>query len=222
MGFTVIDVPQRSEGWMQARLGRLTSSRASDMLATRKNGDASTSRANLRVQLVLERLTGRCAASGYQSLDMQNGADREVEALQHYQDVTGNTVQRTGFLAHDELMAGASLDAHVGAFERVVEVKAPIPATHLEYVRSGKVPLDYARQITHQLWLTGAQAADFVSFNPDFPVRLQLLIVSLPRDEKAIAEHDKAVRAFLAEVETELQALATMTDLVGTLRAVRV
>ena len=211
MGFTVIDAPQRSEAWIQARLGRLTASRAADMLASIKSGEAAARR-NLRVQLVLERITGRSMESGYQSQAMLNGIAREADALRRYEAVTGRLVRRTGFLSHDSLMAGASLDGHLGDFAVVVETKSPEAATHLEYLKTGQVPSAYQKQILHQLWITGATSADFLSFHPDFPERLQLLLVAVPRDEQAIAAYDKAARAFLSEVDTEHQALLTMAN----------
>ena len=42
--FTIIDAEQRSELWFTARLGRLTGSRAADMLATIKSGEAAARR----------------------------------------------------------------------------------------------------------------------------------------------------------------------------------
>ena len=40
MNFTIIDAEQRSHEWFAARCGRLTGSRAADMLATIKKGEA--------------------------------------------------------------------------------------------------------------------------------------------------------------------------------------
>src|SRR6266853_2849772 len=61
----VHDVAQRSEAWAQLRLGRLSASRAGDMLATLKSGGEAASRRDLRVQLVLERLTNQSQENGY-------------------------------------------------------------------------------------------------------------------------------------------------------------
>ena len=60
--FAIVAASQRSEPWFQARLGRLTGSRASDMLASIHKGEAAARR-DLRSQLVLERLTGQVASS---------------------------------------------------------------------------------------------------------------------------------------------------------------
>jgi len=204
--FTVLDVEQRSEAWKLARLGRLTSSKANDMLAKIKSGEAAARR-NLRVQLALERVVGRSLEKDFQSQAMSDGVAREADALRLYEAVTGNLVRKAGFLMHPEVMAGASLDAYVGDFEIVVEAKSPLPATHLEYVRTGIVPKDYADQILHQLWITGASAADFISYNPDFPERLQLKVVRVARVEAEIEAYTAVARAFLAEVERDVLAI---------------
>jgi hypothetical protein len=65
----VLDVPQRSDAWRQARCGRVTSSRAAAMLATVKHGEAVT-HASLRAALVHEQLTGRPQDDGFVSAAM--------------------------------------------------------------------------------------------------------------------------------------------------------
>src|SRR3990167_9318587 len=105
--FTVIDAPQRSPEWFQARLGRLTGSRASDMLAMHKDGKTpSTSRRNLRVQLALERVTGRSQEDPFLSGDLKRGEDLEPDARARYEAATGVLLRETGFITHTELMAG--------------------------------------------------------------------------------------------------------------------
>jgi len=201
--FTVVDAPQRSPEWFAARLGRLTGSRAGDMMATIKSGEAA-SRRDLRLQLVLERLTGTVQDDGYVSADMRRGIAREPAALAAYEVATGHLVQTTGFLQHDTLPAGCSLDGHVGAFAGVVEVKCPKSATHLRYLTAGTAPPDCLPQLVHALWVTGAAWVDFVSFDDRFPPALQLFVVRYHRNAEEIATYAKVVAVFLAEVDAEL------------------
>lgn len=214
----ILDCEQRSEAWARARLGRLTASRAVDMLTTIKSGEAA-GRRNLRAMLVLERLTNKPQESGYVSAAMQQGTDREPDALLWYEALTGQIVHRTGFITHDDLMAGASLDGHIGDFEGLVEAKSPIPATHLEYLRTGTVPGDYLAQITHQLWITGAQWCDWLSYQPDFPESCRCKVVRVLRDEAAIKDYEAKAKAFLAEVDRDLAAVLTMIDPAAQLKA---
>lgn len=197
--FTVLEVSQRSPEWAAARLGRLTGSRAADMLSTVKGGE-SVGRRTLREQLVRERRTGRSHASTFSSAAMHAGLAHEAAARAWYEALTGRLLTETGFLAHDTLQAGVSLDGHVGDYEGLVEIKCPLPLTHAEYL-SGSIPGAHRKQIVHALWLTGAQWCDWVSFSPEFPPDLRAAVVRVERDEKAIASYALAVAMFLREVD---------------------
>ena len=53
---------QQTEEWFKARLGKVTASRVSDVIAKTKSG-YSASRAKYMTQLILERITGERAES---------------------------------------------------------------------------------------------------------------------------------------------------------------
>lgn len=206
MRFTVIDAPQRSAEWFAARAGRLTGSRAADMLATIKSGEAAARR-DYRMQLVTERLTGQPQEDGFINAAMQRGIDMEPQAFAAYESVTGNVAVRSGFLAHAEHMAGCSLDGHVDAFKGIVELKVPKSATHLRYLREGGIPKDYIPQVTHNAWITGAEWVDFLSYDDRFPPELQVFYVRVLAKDLDIAGYEKSALAFLAEVDNEVNAL---------------
>lgn len=180
------------------------------MLSKRKDGSEAAGRRNLRVQLVLERITGVSQEDGYQSAAMQHGVEREEAALCAYEALTGSIVTRTGFLSCDDLMAGCSLDGHHGDFESIVEAKAPLSATHLEYLRAKRVPPEYVPQITHDIWVSGAKWVQFASFDDRFPEELQLFVVRAYCEEFDIAAYEVAVRKFLTEVDRETEAVRAM------------
>lgn len=205
-GFTVINAPQRSPEWFRARLGRLTGSRAADMLATIRSGEAAARR-DLRTQLVCEYLTHAVAEDGFVSRDMDRGIALEPAAFAAYEALTGEVVTRTGFLAHDTLPIGCSLDGHVGDFDGVLELKCPKSATHVGYLRAGVVPAAYLPQVTHNLWVSGAAWCDFMSYDPRLGPGLETFLVRVPRDEAAIAAYRSKALVFLEEVATELAAL---------------
>lgn len=207
--FTVADVPQRSPEWFAARLGRVTGSRASDVLATIKTGEAAARR-DYRLQLVCERLTGQSQESAYLNADMQWGIDHEDEAIGALEAERGEFIQRTGFLAHDELMAGASLDGHIGDFDEIVEVKNPKTATHVRWLRAGVVPPEHMAQIRHGVWLTGAKMATFASYDPRLPDRLRLFVARINASNLELDAYEKALRSFLLTVDMETEALQTL------------
>lgn len=204
--FTVIDVPQRSPEWFTARLGRLTGSCAKDMLATIKSGEAAARR-DLRVRLAVERLTGRPQEREYVNAEMQRGIELEPAALAAYEALTGQFAETTGFLAHTSLMAGCSLDGHIGDFEGLVSLKCPKSATHLGYWRAGGMPAEYVPQMLHELWITGAQYYDFLSYDDRFEAPLDVYYARTLRDdlEDQIATYATKAIAFLAEIDAEVQ-----------------
>lgn len=181
------------------------------MLAKIKSGEAAARR-DLRVRLVVEQLTGVSQEDTFVSKDMQRGIDREADAFAAYEAATGNLVHRVGFLAHDELAAGCSPDGQIGNYTGIVELKVPKSATHLRYLRAGGLPSDYVWQVQHNLWITGAQWCDFVSFDDRFPPSLRLFMVRVPRVQAEIDSYELIVRSFLTEVEKEVADVRRMAE----------
>ena len=204
--FTIFDADQRSDEWRLARVGRLTGSRAGEMLATIQKGEAAARR-DLRTQLVTERLTRQPQDDSYINAVMQRGIDLEPVALAAFEVATGKLVRRTGFLAHTELMAGCSLDGDIDDFREILELKCPKSATHLSYWRLGAVPLNHKPQILHNLWISGAQVANFASYDDRFPEPLQLFLARIERNDFEIAAYERTVRAFLDSVDAEYAAV---------------
>jgi predicted phage-related endonuclease len=204
--------PQRSPEWFKARLGRLTGSRAGDMLAVICSGEAAARR-DYRTQLVVERLTGVSQADTYINTVMQRGIDCEAAALAVYEALTGQVADpSTGFLGHSTLMAGCSVDGSIDGFEGILEIKAPKSSTHLRWIREGTLPSEHLPQIQHNLWITGAAWCDFLSFDDRFPVELSTVLLRVYRDEQAIASYEKKALAFLAEVDHELAAVRELAS----------
>jgi YqaJ-like viral recombinase domain len=203
--FVVIDVEQRSEVWRQMRSGRLTASRAKDMLASVASGEAA-GRRNLRVQLIVERLTGIPQSNGYVNEAMQWGIEHEAEAIAEYELRTDHLVRTVGFLAHRGLAIGCSPDGVIGDFEGLVEVKSPhVSAVHWETVRAGVIPSGHLPQLRHALLVTEpAEWVDFVSYDPRFPEHLQFFLSRLRRMDADIEGYRRKVMAFLAEVDAEV------------------
>lgn len=213
MNYTILTCEQRTPEWFTARAGRLTASVAGDMLATIKTGEAAARR-NLRIKLVLERLNHRVYESSYVSPAMQVGIDREAEARAYYEALTGNAVENTGFVQHNDHMAGASLDGCVfgqfGGIWKILELKSPEPSAHLAVIRTGKIGAAYEAQVLHSLWITGAESCDWMSYQPEFPERLQSKLITIIRNDAAIAEYEKKALAFLQEVDAEVRELQAM------------
>lgn len=195
-------VPQSDPEWASARLGKVTASRVSDVMARTKSGYAA-SRANLMAALIAERLTGEPQES-YTNIAMQWGVDKEPDARALYELRRGVEVLPAGFVAHPTLdMCGASPDGFVGE-EGLVEIKCPNTATHLDTLLSGKIPSKYEPQMFWQMACTGRAWCDFVSFDPRMPANMSLFVERLFRDDARIEEITTEVRTFLADLDDKL------------------
>ena len=196
---------QRTEEWFQHRLGKVTASRISDVIAKTKTG-VSTSRQNYLIQLVSERLTGKKGDS-YVNQAMLDGIEREDAARSLYMLNKDVDVTEVGFFDHPVIKnSGASPDGAVhaeieGKYAGLIEIKCPIETTHTNTLMSKSVPSKYIPQMQWQLACTGAKWVDFVSYNPNFPVELQLFVSRVDRDDVYIAELEAEVVKFLDEVD---------------------
>jgi predicted phage-related endonuclease len=206
MNFTIHDAPQGTPEWLAARAGRLTGSRAGNMLAKIKSGEAAARR-DYRVQLVTERLTGSPQEDGFISADMRWGTETEPLARMAYEAHTGVIVRETGFLAHNELAVGCSLDGDIDGFRGLVEFKCPRSATHIGYLQDNRLPPKYAPQVMHNLWVTGAEWCDFVSFDPRLPDNLQLFVIRVLRPDVDLQAYEAEALTFLREVDNLEQQL---------------
>lgn len=211
MKFTIVKHEQRSPEWFKARAGRLTGSCASDMLAKIKSGEAAARR-DYRLQLAVERLTGEPQEFGFVSTDMQRGIDKEPDAFSAYEAKTGEMVRRTGFISSDDILVGCSLDGDVDNFKGIIELKVPKSTTHIGYIKAGVLPSAYVPQVTHNLWVTGAEWCDFTSFDDRLPPLLQLFTVRVYAKTLDIAGYASEAMRFLAEVDAEIASLSKLKE----------
>lgn len=219
MNLTILDVEQRSDEWKAARLGRLTGTGALAIWSGwtvkegRKKGSESVGRRDLRLALSCERLTGESQEDEFNLPNyMQRGVDKEGAAFDAYELHTGRAIRRVGFVSREDLLIGCSPDGLVGNIEGGVELKCPKTATHVGYVRDALacrfgIPDDYVPQMRHNLYVTGAEWWDFVSFDDRLPGALGLYVRRLTRADADLSSYEKETQAFLAEVDRECAGL---------------
>jgi putative phage-type endonuclease len=198
-------IAQGTDEWFQQRLGKVTASRISDVIAKTKTG-VSTSRQNYLIQLVSERITGKKGDS-FVNQAMLDGIERESAARALYVRTRGVSVTEVGFFDHPIIKnSGASPDGAVnseeeGKYAGLIEIKCFIETTHTNTLISKSVPSKYIPQMQWQLACTGAKWVDFASYNPNFPEELQLFVARVDRDDTYIAELEAEVIKFLDEVD---------------------
>lgn len=193
------EIIQGSPDWFSARKGKVTASRIGDMMAKTKSGWGS-SRANYAAQLVAERLTGVVAES-FSNAAMRHGTETEPEARSAYAFYSDCTVAEVGFVNHPKIaMSGASPDGLIDD-DGCLELKCPNTATHIDTLLGASVPSKYAHQIQWQMACAGRQWTDFCSYDPRMPENMRLFIRRVRRDDAMIADLEREVTAFLAEID---------------------
>ncbi|MCK5602054.1 YqaJ viral recombinase family protein [Candidatus Pacearchaeota archaeon] len=193
---------QGTDEWFAIRLGKVTASRICDVLADKKTAAYQ----NYKAELICERLTG-IPTEHFVSYDMQRGTDLEPVARDAYLFVSDAGGYQEGFVSHHTIkMAGMSPDLLIGK-DGMAEIKVPKPAKHIKLLTGSKIESKWIKQMQFQLGCSGRQWNDFISYCPEVGTDYQLFVQRVNRDEELIAEMEKAVVAFLAEVEATIKQL---------------
>lgn len=196
---------QRTEKWFAARLGKVTASKVSDVVTKTKSGYGA-SRATYMTDLAIERLTGN-PTEFYANAAMQWGTETEPQARAAYEFIQGVTVVEEGFIEHPAIpMSGASPDGLVGD-DGMLEIKCPMSKTHYDTLLTGKIAKKYIDQMQWQMDCAGRQWCDFVSFDPRMPEGLDFFCKRVKRDDERIEYLQTEVKAFLEELNTQVQKL---------------
>ncbi len=190
----IFDCIQGSDEWYAARCGIPTSSNF-DKIITSK-GVSSKQRDKHLWKLAGERIVG-ISEAGYKSGAMQEGQIKEEEARETYEFITGKTVTQVGFcLAEGEYRYGASPDGLVGD-GGLLEIKCPIISTHVFYLLTNVMPIDYVQQVQGQLLVTDRKWCDFMSYYPG----MKPLIIRVERDNTFLISLEVELNSFVKELE---------------------
>lgn len=192
-----MDLEQGSPEWFAARAGIPTASNFSTVMARGRGGGESLTRRKYMLTLLGELLTGE-VQEGYSNAHMERGKAMEDDARNAYEFQTGNECARVGFVRNG--LAGASPDSLIGD-DGILEIKTKLPHLQLEVLLSGEVPSEHIDQIQGQLFITGRQWCDFVSYWPGLP----LFVKRVYPDLDHMARISCAVKAFVEEMN-ELKA----------------
>lgn len=190
----ICEAPQGSEQWIADRLG-IPSASNFDKLVTTK-GEPSKQAQKYLYQLAAEKVSG-IKEESFQSAAMARGIETEAEAVSFYELTQGVDVQEVGFCLHESKLYGCSPDRLVGA-DGLLEVKCPLPHTHVEYLLENNLEKDYIQQVQGQLLVTGRKWCDLISYSRG----LRPLIVRISRDEKFLKALEFELGKFCTELET--------------------
>jgi YqaJ-like viral recombinase domain len=123
--------------------------------------------------LIAERILQR-RIEFYNSPAMERGLIVEADAVDWQEFDRDVTAQRMGFITDDDHTMGCSPDRLVGD-EGLLEIKAPLPHTQVQYWISGEVSEHFRPQLQGQLYILQRSWVDIVCWHDVLPKLVRLV-----------------------------------------------
>ncbi len=197
------ELVQGSPEWYAARCGNITASCFGKLSGTGRAGGLTQTALTYIAQVMAERITG-LPQDEINSKYLDHGNKHEPTARQLYQWHLSarQELKQVGFVKHPEFPGcGGSPDCLIGN-DGVLEIKCPYNVhNHLANIENdGTSDRDYIWQMQGNLWITGRQWCDFVSFHPYVPESLRFHVVRYFRDDDVIEEIEERIPRALQQV----------------------
>lgn len=197
-GLITLDCEQGSEEWLKARLGIPTATGFENIVTA--TGKKSSAQIKYMAELIEESILG-LSESAVKSYFMERGNQLEPQARMAYEFETGNDVIQIGGVYLDESRSVmVSPDGLIPALKKGLEIKCPKMSTHIRYLLEGGLPSEYVIQVQANLWVTGYDTWDFVSYCPEYQ-KQTLFIYTAQRDPKLMKAFDEYIPQFLKTLE---------------------
>ena len=119
------------------------------------------------------------------NMRMRRGQVLEEDVRNWYIKLVGKTVKPLCAYHTTKDFMKASLDGWEPYSRTVLEIKCPGRKDH-DSALANEVPEKYIPQLIHQLLVTGASRAHYLSFNPDYPMADRYALVSFQADPEAL------------------------------------
>ena len=190
---------QGSPEWLALRLGKVTASRIKEVLANGRGNAPSKMAESYMIELVAEILTGE-SKPFFENDAMRWGTETEDEARAVYSIKNSRfDVEEVAFIEHSEFI-GMSPDGLVGD-DGLLEIKCPNTTTQLKRALSDDYSKDYKAQIQMQLWVSGRDWCDFVSFDPRLDCAAGYLEQRVCRDNSYISDMQNKTFEFVGKMK---------------------
>ena len=184
---------QQSPEWFAARTGVASTSNFDRIITA--SGKPSSQADAYMYELAAEYITGE-KKSIRPTYWMERGTSMEPQARAMFELETDKTVEQIGFIYKDrKKLVGCSPDGLVDSDG--LEIKCPAPITHVSYLLQDGCPKEYLPQVQGAMWITGLHHWYFVSFHPDYPIKIEYI----ERDQEWMKALDAVVPPFLKKLE---------------------
>jgi len=212
---------QRTEKWLLARKGKVTSSQVYKVLVKGQtpNGigaEAYTYMNQLIVDSYIKEPRGRF--KGSKATDW--GTEQEQNALMEYEARTDVEIFDSGFVEYAgknktlKGFVGGSPDGLIknkkGIIEGIVEVKCPYNTeNHINTIitQGENIESKYILQMQMNMWLTGAKWCDYVSYDVELDNPYNLFIKRLDKNETTCSLIEMKSTVFIEELKNRLKIL---------------
>ncbi len=197
-GMTVGDAAQGSDAWFKLKLGVISASDASKVVA-KKDSDT---RHTYMCSLVSQVCTGVMEELNSKYLDWGN--QNEDAARSSYEFEKDTLVTKIPFVFKDDShRAGCSPDALVTE-TKGLEIKCPYNSeNYIKFLVDGHIKPEYVWQSQFTLWVLDAEEWDFMQFDPRMR-KSPSHIVTVKRDAEKQAKFDDLIPAFIEDMDKML------------------
>jgi hypothetical protein len=201
----IFECPQQSPEWFAVKRGVPSASDA-DKIVT-PGGKLSSASAKYIHRLIADLYDPEYGGPSYQNAAMERGNRIEPEARRWLELELDQDIRQVGFCLTDDGRYGASPDGLIGDAGSL-ELKCPMPNTHVAYLMDGGLPDDYRPQVHAQLIVTGREYVQFVSYCPGLP---PLLVKVRPDDYTKLLR--SAITEFLDKYQEAKARIVAMRPL---------
>lgn len=198
-GFKVRGSEQGSGTWLKTKLGVLSASNASKIVA-KKDSDT---RWTYLYELVAQVASG--VSEEINSRYLEYGSENEEPAKALYELTTKKTITPISFIFKDDsFRSGASPDGLI-LDQHGLELKVPFaPVNYAKFLCDDHIKPEYQWQCHFSMWVTDAGSWDYANFSPVFQVK-PLKIVTIKKDKDRQNLLDDLVPQFIEDMDNELR-----------------
>lgn len=197
-GFDALNVEQGSPDWLKLKLGVISASNASKVVA--KVG--SETRRTYMTDLVAQVCTG--TIEEINSKYMEWGKQQESSARSAYEFENDLLITQVPFVFKDmSFREGCSPDGIVSG-TKGVEIKCPYNSLHfIKFLVDDEIKPEYVWQYQYTLRVMGADEWDFVQYDPRMK-RTPMKTLTVKRDDEKQKILEDAVPKFIEEMDAML------------------
>lgn len=207
LGFDTTKEQQGTPEWHRSRLGVITASRASDLIATGRGGKGvGKARDAYLLELVAEVATGQAKAQGTFK-QAEWGHEYENHARQIFSFHVGVPCHEVTFIyANEQMRYGCSPDG-IADDQSGIEIKCPYTTeVYLDFLLNGEIKPEYIDQVQFSMFVTGLPYWHFANYDPRMKVS-SFHAVTLERDESLMKTFADAVGQMVYDLDSSLNKL---------------